>query len=49
MASAEPKEDLVQDIQFQSNTLGEVVVYPMPETDTIPAPKNRGNPVYDEN
>ena len=48
MASAKPKEDLVQDIQFQSNTLGEVVVYPMPETGTIPAPKNRGSSVYDE-
>ena len=49
MASAEPKEDLVQDVQTQSNKLDEVAVDPVPETDAFPGPKNQGSPVYDEN
>ena len=49
MASAEPKEDLAQDVQSQLNTLDKVAVDLVPETDAFPEPKNRGTPVYDEN
>ena len=49
MASAEPKEDLVQDVQFQSNAFNEVAVDQVRETDPFLASNNRGSRVYDKN
>ena len=48
MAFAEPKEDLVQDVQSESNTLDEIAVDPVSETDAFPAAKNRGSLIYDK-